>query len=170
MTDISSPLWQQSQERRSQENTLNPCLPLCTILFTAFTDIAVHGHRRDRSPFQDNAVFPVYRFNEENFHEKRRFSEAAIVTGAQSYFHTRDCFPSRTERESAALATLDQILYLPFLAACNCNVATPVTFGRTCKHRLGPPARVHRKIIYDRSHPISRLASLPLRVSYSNVE
>lgn len=84
-------------------------------------DTAVHGHCHDRSPFQDqdNTVFPVYRFNEETSTKNAAFQNCHCYRDAivlpDSWLLPVTSSVRERERERAALATSDQILYLPFL-------------------------------------------------------
>jgi len=77
----------------------------------------------------------MYRFNEEISAKNAGLSEAPLLQKRNRT--SRPVIASRYEQR-AAVATSDQILYLPFLVACNCNVATPVTFDRKYKSRICP--------------------------------
>jgi len=101
----------------------------------------------------------MYRFNEEISAKNAGLSEAPLLQKRNRT--SRPVIASRYEQRAAA-ATSDQILYLPFLVACNCNVAT---FDRKYKHRVCP--RTYEDNLWSLT---SDLRLLPTRVSYPNVE
>jgi len=75
----------------------------------------------------------MYRFNEEISAKNAGLSEAPLL---QKRNRTSKLMIASRYEQKAAAATSDQILHLPFLVVCNCNVATSVTFDRKYKQSL----------------------------------